>query len=63
MWVAMLGIEPSFRVAESLRPSSVFFNPCKSGYTQHGSVLLTPAVAAGLTDHVWEIEELVAQLD
>jgi hypothetical protein len=25
----------------------------------HGSLRITPAMAAGVTDHVWEIEELL----
>ena len=29
----------------------------------HQSLRVTPAMAAGLTDHVWELEELVALLD
>jgi len=29
----------------------------------HQSLRITPALAAGLTDHVWELEELVALLD
>ena len=28
----------------------------------HESVRVTPAMAAGLTDHVWELSELVALL-
>jgi hypothetical protein len=29
----------------------------------HQTLRITPAMAAGLTDHIWEIEELVALLD
>lgn len=29
----------------------------------HQTLRVTPAMEAGLTDHVWEIEELVALLD
>jgi hypothetical protein len=29
----------------------------------HQTLRVTPAMQAGLTDHVWEIEELVALLD
>src|ERR1700738_5098610 len=29
----------------------------------HQSLRITPAMAAGVTDHVWEIEEIVALLD
>jgi hypothetical protein len=29
----------------------------------HQTLRITPAMQAGLTDHVWEIEELLALLD
>lgn len=29
----------------------------------HRTLRVTPAMAAGIADHVWEIEELVALLD
>jgi hypothetical protein len=29
----------------------------------HQTLRVTPAMQAGLTDHVWELEELVALLD
>jgi len=29
----------------------------------HQSLRVTPAMAAGISDHVWEIEEIVALLD
>jgi hypothetical protein len=29
----------------------------------HQSLRITPAMAAGLTDHVWELEELVKLID
>ena len=33
------------------------YNFCK----RHGTLKTTPAVAAGLTDHVWSIRELLEQ--
>jgi hypothetical protein len=36
----------------------LFYNYCRV----HQSLRVTPAMAAGLADHVWEIEELVALL-
>ena len=35
-----------------------YYNFCRV----HGSLRVTPAMAAGLTDHIWEIRELVASL-
>jgi hypothetical protein len=35
------------------------YNYCKI----HGTLRVTPAMQAGLADHVWEIEELLALLD
>jgi hypothetical protein len=35
------------------------YNYCKI----HSMLRVTPATEAGLTDHVWEIEELLALLD
>ena len=29
----------------------------------HKSLRMTPAMAAGVTEHVWEIEDIVALLD
>ena len=29
----------------------------------HQTLRITPAMAAGVSDHVWEIEEIVALLD
>jgi hypothetical protein len=29
----------------------------------HGSLRVTPAMEAGLADHVWNLEEVIAQLD
>jgi hypothetical protein len=29
----------------------------------HQSLRITPAMAAGVTDHVWEISEVIALLD
>jgi hypothetical protein len=37
----------------------VHYNFCRI----HQTLRVTPAMAAGLTDHVWEIEELLALLD
>jgi hypothetical protein len=37
----------------------VFYNFCRI----HQTLRVTPAMEADLTDHVWEIEELVALLD
>jgi hypothetical protein len=28
----------------------------------HGSLRITPAMAAGITDHVWELDELLAAI-
>lgn len=36
-----------------------YYNFCKV----HGSLRVTPAMEAGISDHVWEIEELVSLLD
>jgi len=36
-----------------------FYNWCRV----HKSLRITPAMAAGITDHVWELEELVALLE
>jgi hypothetical protein len=32
-------------------------------YRVHQTLRVTPAMQAGLTDHVWELEELVALID
>jgi hypothetical protein len=37
----------------------MFYNFCKI----HSSLRVTPAMEAGLTDHVWEIQDLIALLD
>lgn len=37
----------------------VYYNFCRI----HSSLRVTPAMAAGLTHHVWELEELVGLLD
>jgi len=37
----------------------MFYNFCRI----HGSLGVTPAMAAGLTHHVWELEELIGLLD
>jgi hypothetical protein len=29
----------------------------------HSALRITPAMAAGLTDHVWSVEEIVAMMD
>jgi hypothetical protein len=39
--------------------STIHYNFCKLHKTNH----LTSAMEAGLSDHVWEIEELLARLD
>jgi hypothetical protein len=36
-----------------------YYNFCKV----HGSIRVTPAMEAGLTDHVWDISELITLLD
>ena len=33
-----------------------FYNFCRV----HGSLRITPCMAAGITDHVWKMEELIA---
>jgi len=35
-----------------------FYNFCRI----HGTTRVTPAMAAGITDHVWELEELLAAI-
>jgi len=37
----------------------MYYNYCRV----HQTLRVTPAMEAGLTDHVWEIEELVALLN
>ena len=37
----------------------MYYNFCRV----HSTIRITPAMEAGLTDHVWEIEELVALID
>lgn len=44
----------------------MYYNFCRSHQTltkEQKGVRTTPAMAAGLTDHVWKVEELVALLD
>ncbi len=38
---------------------TVFYNFCRI----HKSLRVTPAMEAGLTDHVWDMEEVVATMD
>jgi len=33
-----------------------YYNFCRI----HGSLRMTPAMAAGITDHIWELNELIA---
>jgi hypothetical protein len=42
-----------------LSPSAMHYNFCKL----HKTIRVTPAMEAGLTDHVWEIEELLALIE
>ena len=35
-----------------------YYNLCRI----HGSLRITPAMAAGVTDHVWTLDELVTTL-
>jgi hypothetical protein len=37
----------------------MYYNYCRV----HQTLRVTPAIQGGLTDHVWEIEELVVLLD
>jgi IS1 family transposase len=45
--------------AHSVALHFMFYNFCKI----HGSLRVTPAMEAGLTDHSWEVAELVSLLD
>jgi hypothetical protein len=52
----------SKKVENHARMISLYFmhyNYCKV----HSTLRVTPAMEAGLTDHVWEIEELLALID
>ncbi len=40
----------------ALAPYFAFYNFCRI----HSSIRVTPAMQAGITDHVWEIDELLA---
>jgi hypothetical protein len=37
----------------------MYYNFCRI----HQTLRITPAMAAGVSDHVWEIEDLIALLD
>ena len=38
---------------------TTFYNFCRV----HRSLRVTPAMQAGLTDHIWDMEEVVAHID
>jgi hypothetical protein len=35
-----------------------YYNFCRI----HGTLRVTPAMAAGITDHIWELDELLAAI-
>jgi hypothetical protein len=44
----------------------MFYNFCRPHQTltkANGGIKTTPAMAAGLTDHVWTVEEILALMD
>lgn len=43
----------------AIAPYAFHYNFCKI----HKTLRVTPAMEAGITDHVWEIEEIVALLE
>jgi hypothetical protein len=50
------------KTKENLKHSMVLFTACFNWCRVHGALeKQTPAMAAGLTDHVWTIEELLNQ--
>ena len=41
----------------TVRETIGFYNLCRV----HGSLRVTPAMEAGITDHIWSIEEMLAK--
>jgi hypothetical protein len=41
----------------------MYYNFCRTHKSLSKPYATTPAMAAGLTDHVWEVSEIVALLD
>jgi hypothetical protein len=57
------------RIAATFEPPNGNFGPvlsqtnCYNFCRLHETIRVTPAMEAGLTNHVWEIEEVVALID
>ena len=45
--------------AHSVAMYTFFYNYCRV----HQTLRVTPAMAAGITDHLWEVSDMVALLD
>ena len=53
-----LGERQTLHHVESLAQSYISSAPAR-----HGALRITPAMAAGVSDHVWDIEDIVGLLD
>ena len=47
------------RLSTNVNIHFLHYNFCRI----HSTIRITPAMAAGLTDHVWELSELIALLE